>query len=204
MTTGFWWVLAAILAFGLVHSLTASHAAKRLAERAGGTLARRWYRLGYGALSVLALLPALALAALLPDRRIYAVPVPWVLLTLGVQGLALLALARSGISTDFWLFIGLRQLGEPAPLIAERPAAALVTGGLYRYVRHPLYTATLALFWATPVMTWNWLALSLGATLYILAGIYFEERKLLAEFGRAYAAYRRRTPMLLPLRLRRD
>jgi protein-S-isoprenylcysteine O-methyltransferase Ste14 len=47
-------------------------------------------------------------------------------------------------------------------------------------------------------MTWNILAFNLGATLYILAGIQFEERKLLKEFGQVYADYRRKTPMLLP------
>jgi protein-S-isoprenylcysteine O-methyltransferase Ste14 len=35
-------------------------------------------------------------------------------------------------------------------------------------------------------------------TIYVLVGIYFEERKLLREFGDAYAQYRSMTPMLLP------
>ena len=47
-------------------------------------------------------------------------------------------------------------------------------------------------------MTWNILAFNLGATLYILVGIQFEERKLLKEFGQAYADYRRGVPMLIP------
>jgi protein-S-isoprenylcysteine O-methyltransferase Ste14 len=49
-----------------------------------------------------------------------------------------------------------------------------------------------------PLMSWNVLAFNLGITLYILVGILFEERKLLAEFGQLYADYRRRVPMLLP------
>jgi protein-S-isoprenylcysteine O-methyltransferase Ste14 len=43
--------------------------------------------------------------------------------------------------------------------------------------------------------------LYIGATLYIIIGAYFEERKLLRDFGDAYAGYKRKTPMLIPLRL---
>jgi protein-S-isoprenylcysteine O-methyltransferase Ste14 len=47
--------------------------------------------------------------------------------------------------------------------------------------------------------------LNIGLTVYILIGALFEERKLLREFGEAYAEYRRRTPMLIPwFRIIRD
>ena len=73
-----------------------------------------------------------------------------------------------------------------------------MTGGLYRYVRHPLYTAGLVFIWLLPIMTCNLLALNIGLTAYIIVGAYFEERKLLLEFGDAYAEYRQQTPMLIP------
>jgi protein-S-isoprenylcysteine O-methyltransferase Ste14 len=69
---------------------------------------------------------------------------------------------------------------------------------LYRLVRHPLYTFSLLVLWLNPVVSQNSLAFYLGATLYIVIGAYFEERKLLREFGEAYADYMRRTPMLIP------
>jgi protein-S-isoprenylcysteine O-methyltransferase Ste14 len=65
-------------------------------------------------------------------------------------------------------------------------------------VRHPLYTAGLVLIWLLPILTWNLLALNLGLTAYIFIGAYFEERKLLLEFGDSYAEYREHTPMLIP------
>jgi protein-S-isoprenylcysteine O-methyltransferase Ste14 len=47
-------------------------------------------------------------------------------------------------------------------------------------------------------MSLNWLAFDLSASLYILIGIQFEERKLLAEFGENYTRYRKLTPLLIP------
>jgi protein-S-isoprenylcysteine O-methyltransferase Ste14 len=136
---------------------------------------------------------------MLPDERIYAIPFPWALLTLALQGAAgwslLVTVARTGMPD----FIGLRQVSRPTPLVAAAAdPAGLVTTGFYRYVRHPLYSFSFVLLWLMPWMSWNLLALCAGFSLYMLVGIWFEERKLAAEFGPAYAEYRRRTKMLIP------
>ena len=52
--------------------------------------------------------------------------------------------------------------------------------------------------WLTPVLTASLLVIYTGLSLYIRIGIYFEERKLMREFGEQYAAYRAVTPMLFP------
>jgi len=69
---------------------------------------------------------------------------------------------------------------------------------LYRVVRHPLYTFSLLFIWLSPSVSQNSLTVYIGATLYTLIGAYFEERKLLREFGEAYAIYKNTTPMLIP------
>jgi protein-S-isoprenylcysteine O-methyltransferase Ste14 len=94
--------------------------------------------------------------------------------------------------TDLLSFVGLRQLFE-----AEK-TGALITGGLYRYVRHPLYTFSLSILWLSPNMSVNSFVVYAALTLYILVGIVFEERKLIREFGQEYEAYRSVTPMLIP------
>jgi len=52
--------------------------------------------------------------------------------------------------------------------------------------------------WATPVMSTGHLIFALAFSLYILIGLYFEERDLLRTLGDDYADYRRRVPILLP------
>jgi methanethiol S-methyltransferase len=188
------WLVLAVAAWGGLHSLLASRRAKQLFRDWFGPEADRFYRLGYNLFSVVSFLPLLGLVAILPDSRLYSLPVPWVFLTLAGQGLAVLILVVGLLQTGAWDFIGLRQvLSRPD----DRPPG-FVTGGLYRWVRHPLYTAGLVFIWLTPVMTVNLLIFYAGLSLYIVIGAVFEERKLLGEFGPAYAAYQASTPMLIP------
>jgi protein-S-isoprenylcysteine O-methyltransferase Ste14 len=181
--------------YGLVHSILAWPAVKAWMRRRAGASFERWYRLAYNLFAALSLLPALVLAAWLPDRYIYTIPSPWMFLTLTGQALAVLVMAVGLLQTGVLSFLGLRQVLQSPETVRRQ---TLIKGGLYRWIRHPLYTAGLVFIWLVPVMTFNLLALNLGITIYIIVGAKYEERKMLRQFGQEYADYQSHTWMLIP------
>ena len=186
------WLILAIVLWGFLHSLLASHGAKNFFRRRFGERSMRLYRALYNLFAVVSVLPILYLMMILPDTVLYSVPTPFSYLMRLGQGIALILLVVALLQTDVLSFAGLRQIFE------EEKQGPLMTGGLYRYVRHPLYTFSLLLLWLSPNMTMNSFVIYAALTVYILIGILFEERKLLREFGEEYANYRSNTPMLIP------
>jgi protein-S-isoprenylcysteine O-methyltransferase Ste14 len=187
-------ILLAVLIYGFFHSLLASLWVKRRARLWFGPETERWYRLAYNALAVISLVPILAMTALLPDRMLYAIPSPWALIPLSIQGLALIAVIVGVWQTGLLSFFGLQQFLHPS----RSNPPVMVVSGLYRWVRHPQYSAGLVFIWLTPVMTLNILAMNLGLTIYLLVGALLDERKLIKEYGIDYEEYMARTPMLIP------
>jgi protein-S-isoprenylcysteine O-methyltransferase Ste14 len=186
-------LISAFAAWGIVHSLLASLALKDFFRKTFGDGFIRLYRLGYNIFSALSILPILWLMWILPNHTLYLIPAPWKYLMLAGQGVAAFLLLYGVLQTDTLSFVGLRQLVEP-----DGKPGTLVTSGLYRFVRHPLYSAGLLFLWLTATMTLNQLIVYICATIYIFVGAYFEERKLLREFGAAYAEYKAATPMIIP------
>ena len=197
-------IFIALMAFGIVHSLLASHEAKLFAQRLlGRNVATATYRLVYNVLAFATILPALYLVFRLPDQELYRFPAPWDSIALGLQVLATLGLLYSVYQMDAWFFLGVRQLGEPPQLgmrysIDSTSTPQLVTNGLHRFVRHPLYTTSLIVLYLASPMSLNWLAFAVSCNVYFFVGSIFEERKLVREFGAAFRLYQQRVPRLFP------
>ncbi len=185
-------ILLAMTVWGIFHTLTASLAFKEKAAQIFGRGFMRLYRLLYNGFALLTFLPVMALAAMPPHRVLYAVPAPWSFLMGAGQGAAAFLALLAVLQTDALHFAGLKQL------FAEETKGRLVTGGFYKIVRHPIYFFSLLFLWLAPVMTDKTLVFYIGVTLYFIVGAYFEERKLLREFGEEYAAYQKSTSMLIP------
>ena len=155
--------------------------------------------------STYVLAASLALALLLWQWRPIAQPVIWKIENpAAIQSLWavfwlgwVVLLLATFLINHFELF-GLRQV--LARLVGHAiPEAEFRTPLLYRYVRHPIYLGFVLAFWAAPVMTAGHLLFAAGGTGYILIGIWFEERDLVAQFGDQYRRYRQQVSMLLPL-----
>ena len=186
------WLILSIALWGVVHSIMASLGFKDFLRRAFGSGFMKFYRLFYNLFSVLSFTPILYLMVTLQNSDLYRVPSPWNILMLAGQMLSMLLLFVAVLQTDTLSFVGLRQL------VKEEKQGKLVTSGFYRYIRHPLYTFGLLILWLSPSVTVNSFVVYLSLTIYILVGAFFEERKLLREFGQVYANYQASTPMLIP------
>lgn len=179
--------------YGVLHSFLASRTAKDWARKQFGEKTfNATYRLFFNIVGVVSLIPILLLVAWLPDRPLYSVPGMWRPFFVAGQVAAVLILAAALNKTDVLDFAGLRQLGEPAK------SPPLVTGGMYRWMRHPLYTGSMLFLWLIPEVSVNFFALNIAITLYFVIGAMFEERKLERYFGKAYKDYKALTPMFLP------
>jgi protein-S-isoprenylcysteine O-methyltransferase Ste14 len=181
------------LAYELLHSVLASHQVKYFFEQKLGSTFR-YYRLMYNGLAFILLIGLLWYQRLLPKERLW--PVEW-----WVDGLAS-ALFLGGVLIALKALRGydLREfLGISAPASLATPNE-FRTGGLLRYVRHPLYTGTILAVWGLFLREATLQALIMGVcvTAYIRIGIVYEERKLVRDFGDTYVEYRRRVAMLFP------
>lgn len=82
----------------------------------------------------------------------------------------------------------------------EENQSHLYTGGLHRFVRHPLYFGTflfligLSLYW--PLL--KNISVAAILILYTLVGTILEEKKLLRQFGQSYKDYQQNVPMIIP------
>ncbi|MGA9160933.1 MAG: isoprenylcysteine carboxylmethyltransferase family protein [Actinomycetota bacterium] len=114
-----------------------------------------------------------------------------------VAGAALVVAGVVVLVQAFARFV-LEGLGTPAPVA---PTETLVVGGLYRYVRNPMYLAVLAtivgqaLLLAQPVL-FGYAVVVCGAFASFVR--LYEEPHLSDRFGASYQAYRAAVPAWVP------
>jgi protein-S-isoprenylcysteine O-methyltransferase Ste14 len=78
---------------------------------------------------------------------------------------------------------------------------SLIMTGPFRWIRHPLYTVAMLLFFSYGLMASNWWMMmftALGLGLIVVLVIPKEEAELIAKFGDEYRDYQERVGKLLP------
>ena len=118
---------------------------------------------------------------------------------LRVAGLILLGAGVIVLLQAFARFVT-EGLGTPAPVA---PTERLVVGGLYRYVRNPMYLAVAstiagqALALGQPILFLYTAAFAAAVAAFVH---WYEEPTLRRQFGQQYEAYRRAVPAWWPRR----
>lgn len=184
------------LSFGIVHSLLATVAGREWLVRLCGA----YHRIAYNLIAVVYFAALLILGRwLFAERAVFVRPV-WlyaVMTLMVIGGIVILIVALRGY--DLGRFTGLTQVraGRAGATLAEDEPLKL--DGLHRYVRHPLYTGGFLVLWGLAHDPMS-VATAVWASLYLLIGTWFEERRLLRVYGEAYAQYRLRVPAFMPWR----
>jgi protein-S-isoprenylcysteine O-methyltransferase Ste14 len=97
------------------------------------------------------------------------------------------------------ILAGTRLGSNLTPNPIPTPEGTLVTDGLYRYVRHPIYTAVLALALGLTTLAASWAHLAIFLFLVMLLGIKARaEERLLRERFPDYRKYQARVGRFLP------
>jgi len=107
------------------------------------------------------------------------------------------------LAAGLWLFHRSHaDLGPNWSITLEvREQHQLITGGIYRRIRHPMYASLFLFSLGMALVLPNWVAgPAYLVTLLLLFALRVgpEERMMLEEFGPAYEAYRARTQRLVP------
>lgn len=185
-----------ITLFGFSHSLLAREPIKKRMRRFFPAPAMRSVYVFQS--SVLLIVICLGWQAM-PNNIVVAESELAELFMYGLQACGWILVLASTFSIDHGELVGLKQAFAHWKGQAF-VAPAFKTPFLYRWVRHPMQLGLLIAFWATPDLTQGHALFAGLMTLYIVIGLYFEERSLVRNFGKDYQSYQSKVPMLLPLK----
>lgn len=111
----------------------------------------------------------------------------WLLYAARAAGIVLTL--RAAAILDIWELAGTRP-PRHAPG-AHGGDATFTRRGPYGWVRHPIYAGWFLVVFSVPAMTATQLVFAVASSLYLIVGMMFEERSLVAAAPEAYGEYQR-------------
>ncbi len=114
----------------------------------------------------------------------------------GLLGILILAVA-------LWVFWRAQvDLGRNwSPILQMREGHTLVTEGIYRYIRHPMYASQWLWSIAQLLLLQNWIVGLVGLLVFLplyLERVPREEQMMIDHFGEEYRTYMQRTGRVIP------
>ncbi len=177
------------LLYFYLHSLLAATSIKQFLTRYL-SISARVYRIGYNIIGLTGIVVLLYLQFITPSALIF-MPVSisfYMALMLMVAGFVIMLFAIKNY--DWKSFIG----------ITAEQSYSLVIAGMNKYVRHPLYSG--AMLFVTGYFLWQPyvknLLLLVMMMIYLVIGIWYEEKKLVRVYGEAYKNYQRTVKKMIP------
>jgi len=130
----------------------------------------------------------------------------WFAHPLAIWQLLSWVLLSTSLALVVWGFLNLRGQGgfsptaETSTTFAWENTGRLVTTGIYRHVRHPMYSSLLFLAWGAVLKAVSPVTLGLGAvaSLALAATAKAEEAENVTRFGQEYKDYMARTRCFVP------
>ncbi len=126
---------------------------------------------------------------------------PWAWYQLISWALLVISLVLVVLGLKLLREVGQQDLARNEPsLHGFERTSHLVTVGLYRYIRHPLYSSLLFLAWGMFFKSPSWLdiGLTLLGTIFLIVTARIEEGEDINYFGAAYVEYMQNTRMFIP------
>lgn len=188
--------------FGYTHSLLASEKVKIQFKKLFGELIA-FYRLLYNLLSLISVYLIYEFSPK-PYIIIYDLPNPYDLIVFVPQILSLAGVLWVFRYICFKEFLGLDQIKrflEKRYTTGLDEEFTLRIEGPYRYSRHPVYFFSITFLLFRPVMDLFYLTFFICIVAYFYIGSYYEEKKLVRQFGEVYENYKKEVPGIFPIKL---
>ncbi len=188
--------------FGYIHSLLASIKVKFWFKQIFGDLIA-FYRLLYNLLTLFSFYLIYEMSPK-PHLIIYDLPNPYDLIVLIPQFLSLAGVFWSFKYICFKEFLGIDQIKrffEKRYTTELDEEFTLRIDGPYKYSRHPVYFFSITFLMFRPVMDLFYLTFFVCTVIYFYIGSYYEEKKLVRQFGEVYETYKKSVPRIFPLKI---